>query len=141
MAEIENNRDYYGDVRFDDTTFQLSPKGQALQRKFVESYAGEIKSEVEGELVLPPVAPIGSPSVSTPASVRRAAPLGPVPDPGELPQSPAPSTIHDEVVGQQGAGRQRIGGNRTRLEGVTGGAKGASAEAADEVKEWKPSGQ
>lgn len=141
MAEIENNRDYYGDVRFDDTAFQLSPKGQALQRKFVESYAGGIKSEVESELVLPPVTPIGSPSVSTPASVRRSAPLGAVSDPGELPQGPSPSTIHDEVAGQQGAGRQRIGGARTRLEGITGGAKGASAEAADEVKEWKPSGQ
>ena len=141
MAEIENNRDYYGDVRFDDTGFQLSPKGQALQRKFVEPYAGGIKSEVESELVLPPITPIGSPSVSTPASVRRSAPLGAVPEPGGLPQGPLPSTIHDEVVGQQGAGRQRLGGARTRLEGITGGAKGASAEAADEVKEWKPSGQ
>ena len=27
MAEIDNNRDYYGNVRFDDTAFQLSPKG------------------------------------------------------------------------------------------------------------------
>lgn len=141
MAEIENNRDYYGDVRFDDTTFQLSPKGQALQRKFVESYAGSIRSEVESELTLPPVAPIGSPSISAPASVRASAPLGAIAAPGALPQGPAPSTLHDEVMGQQGAGRQRISGERSRLEGLTGGAKGASAEAADEVKEWKPSGQ
>ena len=141
MAEIENNRDYYGDVRFDDTTFQLSLKGQALQHKFVESYTGSIKSEVESELVLPVAAPIGSPSISTPASVRASTPLGAIPAPGRLPQGPAPSSLHDEVVGQQGAGRQRIGGERSRLEGLTGGAKGASAEAADEVKEWKPSGQ
>lgn len=141
MAEIENNRDYYGDVRFDDTSFQLSPKGQALQRKFVESYAGSIKAEVESELVLPPVAPIGNPSVTTPASVRSSAPLGAIPGPAPLPQGPSPSTIHDEVIGQQSAGRQRIIGERTRLEGLTGGANGASAEAADAVKEWKPSGQ
>lgn len=141
MAEIDNNRDYYGDVRFDDTAFQLSPKGQALQHKFVESYADSIRSGVESELVLPPGAPIGTPSVTTPASVRATAPLGVVPAPGGLPQGPPPSTIHDEVVGKQGAGQHRIGGERSRLEGLTGGANGASAEAADEVKEWKPSGQ
>lgn len=141
MAEIENNRDYYGDVRFDDTSFQLSPKGQALQRKFVESYAGSIKAEVESELVLPPVAPIGNPSVTTPASVRASAPLSAIAGPAPLPQGPSPSPIHDEVRGQQDAGRQRIIGERTRLESLTGGAKGASAEAADEIKEWKPSGQ
>jgi conjugal transfer mating pair stabilization protein TraG len=44
-------------------------------------------------------------------------------------------------VGQQDSGRRRISGERSRLEGLTGEAKGASAEAADEVKEWKPSGQ
>lgn len=141
MAEIDGNRDYYGDVRFDDTAFQLSPKGQALQHKFVESYADNIRSGVEGELVLPPGAPIGTPSVTNPASVRATAPLGVIPAPGVLPQGPHPSTIHDEVVGKQGSGQQRISGERSRLEGLTGGARGASAEAADEVKEWKPSGQ
>ena len=141
MGEIENNRDYYGNVRFDDTQFQLSPKGQALQRRFVESYAGNIKSEVDSELVLPQAAPIGSPSVSTPATVRANAPLGAIPEPGGLSQGPPPPTIHDEVGGQQHAGRQQIGAARKRLEGVTDGAKGASAEAADAVKEWKPNDQ
>ena len=136
MAEIENNRDYYGDVRFDDTTFQLSPKGQALQRKFVESYAGSIKSEVESDLVLPPVAPIGRPSVSSPASVRASSQLGVIPAPGGLPQGPDPTAIHDEVSRQQGAGHQRISGQRSDLQRVTDPAKGASAEAADDVKEW-----
>jgi conjugal transfer mating pair stabilization protein TraG len=31
FVEIERNRDFYGNVRFDDLTFQLSPEGQALQ--------------------------------------------------------------------------------------------------------------
>jgi conjugal transfer mating pair stabilization protein TraG len=31
LAEIERNRDFYGNVRFDDVSFQLSPEGQALQ--------------------------------------------------------------------------------------------------------------
>ena len=136
MAEIENNRDYYGDVRFDDTAFQLSPKGQALQRKFVESYAGNIKSEVESELVLPPVTPIGSPAVSTPASVRATTPLGVISAPKGLPQGPDPSSIRDEVARQQGVGHQRISGQRSDLQGITDPAKGASAEAADDVKEW-----
>jgi conjugal transfer mating pair stabilization protein TraG len=136
MAEIENNRDYYGDVRFDDTTFQLSPKGQALQRKFVESYAGSIKAEVENELVLPPVTPIGNPTVSSLASVRASAQLGSIPAPGALPQGPDPSAIHDEVTRQQGLGHQRVVGQRSNLQRVTDPAKGASAESADDVKEW-----
>ena len=36
----------------------------------------------------------------------------------------------------QDAGRQRIRGSRGRLNAVTKGAHGASAESADEVKEW-----
>jgi conjugal transfer mating pair stabilization protein TraG len=39
LIEIERNRDFYGNVRFDDVTFQLSPEGQALQAKFIQSYA------------------------------------------------------------------------------------------------------
>jgi conjugal transfer mating pair stabilization protein TraG len=141
MAEIENNRDYYGDMRFDDTTFQLSPKGQALQRKFVESYAGGIKSEVESELVPPQGPAIPHPAVTTRAGIRANNPLGAVPTVPGLPAAPDPSTVHDEVTRQQGAGRQQIDAQRGRLGQLTGPAKGASAEAADNVKEWKPSGQ
>ena len=79
--------------------------------------------------------------MSTPATVRATAPLGAIPEPGGLSQGPPPPTIHDEVGGQQHAGRQQIGAARKRLEGVTDGAKGASAEAADAVKEWKPNDQ
>jgi conjugal transfer mating pair stabilization protein TraG len=136
MAEIDNNRDYYGDVRFDDTQFQLSPKGQELQRKFVESYAGGIKSEVESELNPPQGAPIPRPTVNTPANGRATAQLGAVPPVPGLPNGPGPSTLHDEVMSQQNAGRQGIGAQRKELERVTRPAKGASAEAADDVKEW-----
>ncbi|WP_088306569.1 conjugal transfer protein TraG N-terminal domain-containing protein [Novosphingobium sp. B 225] len=141
MAEIENNRDYYGDVRFDDTTFQLSPKGQALQRKFVESYAGGIKSEVESELVPSQGPAIPHPAVTSQAGIRAAAPLSAVPTVPDLLSAPDPSTVHDEVTRQQGAGRQQIDAQRRRLGQLTGPANGASAEAADDVKEWKPSGQ
>lgn len=136
MAEIENNRDYYGDVRFDDTTFQLSPKGQALQRKFVESYAGGIKSEVESELVPPQGSAISRPAVTTQAGIRATAPLGAVPAVPGLPAAPDPSTVHDEVARQQNAGRQQIDAQRNGLGRLTDPAKGASAEAADDVKEW-----
>jgi hypothetical protein len=47
-----------------------------------------------------------------------------------------PGTIHDEVLRAHDAGRQRIRGTRSRLDTVTRGAQGASAESADEVKEW-----
>ena len=141
MAEIDGNRDYYGNVRFDDTTFQLSPTGQELQRKFVASYAGGIKSEVEDSFVLVPGPPVTRPAVTTAAGVRASAPLRAAPAAPELAASPDPAAIHDEVAQHQNAGRGRIGAARSRLDGTTTAAKGASAEAADEVKDWKPSGQ
>ena len=64
---------------------------------------------VESDLVLPPVALMG-----TPASVRASAPLGAIPAPGGLPQGPPLSTLHDEVVGQQDSGRKRIRGDAFR---------------------------
>ncbi len=50
--------------------------------------------------------------------------------------SPDGYTVHDEVLRAQDSGRQRIRGSRGRLDAVTKGAQGASAESADEVKEW-----
>ena len=44
--------------------------------------------------------------------------------------------IHDEVQGAQAAGRQQIRTSKGRLDAVTKGAQGASAESADDVKEW-----
>jgi conjugal transfer mating pair stabilization protein TraG len=44
--------------------------------------------------------------------------------------------VHDEVARQQNAGRQQIDAQRNGLGRLTDPAKGASAEAADDVKEW-----
>ena len=134
LVEIERNRDFYGNVRFDDLTFQLSPEGQALQGKFIESYAEQLHDGIEDRLVLTPGQPISRPSVTGPGSVRGRAQIGGGGS-GTVPQLD-PGTIHDEVLRAQDAGRQRIRGSRGRLDAVTKGAQGASAEAADDVKEW-----
>ena len=47
-----------------------------------------------------------------------------------------PGAFHDEVLRAQDPGRQRIRGSKGRLDAVTKRAQGASAEAADDVKEW-----
>lgn len=134
LVEIERNRDFYGNVRFDDLTFQLSPEGQALQGKFIESYAEQLRDGIEDRLVLTPGQPISRPSVTGPGSVRGRAQIGGGGS-GTVPQVD-PGTVHDEVQRAQDAGRQRIRGSGGRLDAVTKGAQGASAEAADDVKEW-----
>ncbi|PKQ00292.1 MAG: conjugal transfer protein TraG [Alphaproteobacteria bacterium HGW-Alphaproteobacteria-13] len=134
LVEIERNRDFYGNVRFDDLTFQLSPEGQALQGKFIESYAEQLRDGIEDRLNLTPGQPISRPSVTGPGSVRGRAQIGRGGS-GTMPQVDA-GAIHDEVQRAQDAGRQRIRGSRGRLDAVTKGAQGASAESADEVKEW-----
>ncbi len=143
IAEIGANPDYYGNVRFDDTEFQVSPQGQALQRKFIETYATGIREDVEGKLELKPGLPVARPSSAPPSSggpVARPArgssgPEKPQPAPSPPPPPPA-SPLHEEVSGVQAAGRQRVQGIQSRLDRLTGDATGASAEAADRVKEW-----
>lgn len=134
LAEIERNRDYYRSVRFDDVTFQLSPEGQALQGKFVESYAEQLRDGIDDRLVLTPGEAVSRPTISGPAAVRGRASIGGGAPPS-VPQV-TPGDVHDEVQRAQAAGRQRIGGSRGRLDAVTKGAQGASSEAADDVKEW-----
>jgi len=134
LVEIERNRDFYGNVRFDDLTFQLSPEGQALQGKFIESYAEQLRDGIEDRLALTPGQPILRPSVTGPGYVRGRAQIGGGSS-GNVPQVDA-GAISDEVHRAQDAGRQRIRGSRGRLDTVTRSAQGASAESADEVKEW-----
>lgn len=134
LVEIERNRDFYGNVRFDDLTFQLSPEGQALQGKFIESYAEQLRDGIEDRIVLTPGQPISRTSVIGPGSVRGRAQIGGGGS-GTVPEVD-PGAFHDEVQRAQDAGRQRIRGSRGRLDAVTKGAQGASAEAADDVKEW-----
>ena len=134
LVEIERNRDFYGNVRFDDVTFQLSPEGQALQAKFVQSYAEQLRDSVEERLVLAPGQPVSRPTISGVESVRGRAQTGGAAS-GKVPLVDA-GNIHDEVQGAQAAGRQQTRASRGRLDAVTKGAQGASAESADDVKEW-----
>lgn len=135
LAEIEGNRDFYGTARFDDIAFQLSPEGQALQGKFIENYAEQLRVGIEDSLVLPAGQPVSRPSISGQSSVRGRAQIGGSGDHASVPQADA-SAIQDEVQRAQVDGRKQIGGSRSRLDGVTKAAKGASAQAADDVKGW-----
>jgi conjugal transfer mating pair stabilization protein TraG len=134
LVEIDRNRDFYGSVRFDDVAFQLSPEGQALQAKFIESYAEQLRDGIEDRLVLAPGQPVSRPNISDAEAVRSPASVGGS-IPAGVPQVNA-GGIRDKVERVQGAGRQRLGGARERLDAVTRDARGASAEAADDVKEW-----
>lgn len=134
LAEIERNRDFYGNVRFDDLEFQLGAQGQALQGKFVESYAGQLRENIEDQLVLAQGLQVSRPSISDAAAVRgRASISGGASNP--IPTVDA-SGLHREVQAAQTSGSQRIGNVQTDLRNITEDARGASPEIADEVKEW-----
>jgi len=134
LAEIESNRDFYGNARFDDVTFQLSPEGQALQAKFIESYAEQLRDGIDDRLVLAPGLPVSRPAISGAGSVRGRAQTGGGGS-GSVPRVGA-DDLHEEVQRAQASGRQKITGSRARLDAITKGAQGASAAAADDVKEW-----
>jgi conjugal transfer mating pair stabilization protein TraG len=134
LAEIEGNRDFYGTARFDDIAFQLSSEGQAMQGKFIGSYAEQLREGIDDRLALTTAQPISRPAISSANSVRGRVQIGGG-DQGSVPQVDT-VTIQDEVQRAQAAGRQTVGGSRSRLDRATKEAKGASAEAADDVKEW-----
>lgn len=135
MAEIEANRDYYGSVHFDDIEFQMSAQGQQLQARFVESYADRLHGEIADELVLPPYSPVSRPGVSSSGDVRGSVTLG-----GSLSALSVSSgereEIEREVEQVQSRGGQRVDSVTDYLDGRTRDARGASAEAADDVKKW-----
>ena len=135
LAEIERNRDFYGNVRFDDVAFQLSPEGQALQAKFIESYAEQLRDGIEDRLVLAPGQPVSRPDISDAEAVRSRA------------------SSAEAICLQRAAGgcrrHSRRSATRLRRPVASGSAdresasmpsprdaQGASAEAADDVKEW-----
>ncbi|WP_431470141.1 conjugal transfer protein TraG N-terminal domain-containing protein [Sphingosinithalassobacter sp. LHW66-3] len=135
MAEIEANRDYYGPVHFDDIEFQMSAQGQQLQARFVESYADRLHGEIADELVLPPYSPVSRPGVSSQGDVRGSVMLGG--SPRALSESSGErEEIEREVERAQGRGSQRLDQVTGYLDGRTRDARGASEEAADEVKKW-----
>lgn len=137
LGEMERNRDFYGNARFDDIDFQLSAEGQALQARFVDSYADTLRDGIEDQLVLVPGKPVSKPNLLSAAEVRGNSKVGT--GGGGIPStSIAPSgSIREEVNRAQQSGRQRIDTIRDYLEGTTKGAQGASEESADAVKEWK----
>lgn len=134
LGEIESNRDFYGNTRFDDVAFQLSPEGQALQAKFIESYAGQLRDGIEDRLVLPPGQSVSRPDLSGAEAIRSRDSVG-ASLPSVVPQVDA-GGVREEVERVQAGGRQRIGVARGRLDAVTSSARGASVEAADDVKKW-----
>lgn len=136
LAEIERNRDFFGDVRFDDLAFQLSPQGQALQSKFVQSYADTLRTDIEAQLVLAPGQAVLRPEVSGEGDIRANLPLGSGAGSGPRIGGPGPQSVQDEVTRMQQAGRQEVRRVKRQLEGQTSQARGASEEAADQVKEW-----
>ena len=135
LAEIDRNRDFYGSVRFDDLEFQLSGQGQALQAKFIESYAEQLRDGIEDRLVLAPGQSVDRLGVSNASAVRERAAIGSG-NGGQAVPVVNPSDIHDEAARVQSAGRQLIGNSRDQLDAITREARGASPEAADEVKKW-----
>ncbi len=137
MAEIEANRDYYGPAHFDDIAFQMGAQGQQLQARFVESYAERLHADIADELVMPPYSPVSRPSVSSESDVRGSVTLGGPPSALSA-TSGAREEIARDVDRIQQQGGQRIDTMKSYLDGQTRDAKGASAEAADGVKEWRP---
>jgi conjugal transfer mating pair stabilization protein TraG len=136
MGEIERNRDFYGNARFDDIAFQLSPEGQELQAKFIDSYANDIRDGVGDKLVLAPGAEISKPTVASERDVRAKYQAGSAASKSSV-GSGSGANISDEVEQAERSGRERIDTIKGYLQGVTKNAKGASEDAADDVKEWK----
>jgi conjugal transfer mating pair stabilization protein TraG len=135
MAEIDANRDYYGQVRFDDIDFQMSARGQQLQVRFIESYADQLNEGIASELVLPDSAPVFRPSVDDASDVRNSVNVG-----GTLTSLGTPSGERAEVTREvdrmRTQGQRRIDNVEGHLDRKTRDANGASADAADEVKKW-----
>ena len=134
LGEIENNRDFYGNARFDDIGFQLSSEGQALQARFIAGYADRLHNEFADRLELVPGPAVARPNVSGTQSVRASGPV--FGDDGTPPSQVDPASIGLEVRDRQSRGHSQIEGVRNELQRVTRDARGASAEAADDVKKW-----
>ena len=136
IGEMDANRDYYGAARFDDVAFQLSPKGQELQARFVGSYADRLHDDIGDKLVLPSFNPVEPPHVRGAGDVRAS---GASASSSGSAQSDLPERVEEigaEVRGKQDRGSRRLGKVHDELHSKTRDAHGASAEAADGVKEW-----
>lgn len=137
LGEIERNRDYYGNARFDDIDFQLGAQGQALQARFINGYADELRSDIQEELVLTQGQPVARPNVSSASDVRGKSAVGTAGNQASISPDIDNENIRDEVGQAQQSGKARIETVRNYLGSVTKSANGASEESADAVKEWK----
>ena len=136
MAEMEANRDYYGNARFDDINFQLSAEGQELQTRFVAGYADRLHDDIEDKLTLPEFAPIQRPNIGSASDVRGNVSTGGGGS-GSVDAAPDVGAIRDEVAGAQSRGKTRVGTVEDAMKRKTRNARGASEKAADDIKEWK----
>lgn len=136
LSEIERNRDYYGQARFDDIGFQLSSQGQELQARFIDTYADQLRDDIQDQLVLAPGKGVLKPNISSSADVQGSVTVGNIGQSSPQTAVPGVRSIQDEVADNQSDGRARIGTVRSNLKTITKDAKGASEEAADGVKEW-----
>lgn len=130
IAELDCNRDFYGNARFDDTAFQLSPAGQALQSKFIESYAEKLRDDVSDDLALPSASPLAQPDARGVRQVLASKVSG------KQSRLPNVEGIHSSVEQAQMRGRRTIATQRSSLEALTKDATGVSADRAKRVKEW-----
>lgn len=135
MGEIEANRDYYGTARFDDVTFQLSPRGQQLQARFVQNYAERLQENIESEISLPAFSAVSRPEVGSQDQVRERGAVRSSSG-ADWPKAPDRSEIQSAVGTARLQGTERIRAVRDQLESKTKDAKGASEAAADGVKDW-----
>ena len=135
MAEIDGNRDYYGPARFDDIGFQMSAQGQQLQARFVQSYADRLHDEIADDLTLPHASAVQRPGVGSAADIRRSINLSPG-SRGVSPSNESREAIGEEVGSVQTNGSRRVDTVKSYLDSRTREARGASAKAADDVKEW-----
>jgi conjugal transfer mating pair stabilization protein TraG len=135
MGEIEANRDYYGPARFDDVTFQLSPRGQQLQARFIENYAERLQENIESEISLPAFSAVSRPEVDSQDQVRKRGAVE-FSSGADWPEAPDRTDIQGAVGAARQQGTQRIRAVSDGLESKTKDAKGASEAAADGVKDW-----
>ena len=136
LSEIEGNRDYYGQARFDDIGFQLSAQGQELQARFIDTYADQLRDGIQDQLVLAPGQVVTKPGIFSSSDVRGSVAVGSARQSSSQIAEAGVRSIQDEVSYNQGDGRARIDTARNHLKEITKNAKGASEEAADEVKKW-----
>ncbi len=115
--------------------FQMSPKGQQLQGRFVEAYADRLHDQIKDDLELPASAPVARPGVSGIDDVRSRRPRASTSASNPIP-AVDPSEIGNEVRSVQSGGRARIDQSRGKLDASTRSVTGANEEAADQVKDW-----